>query len=69
MWSYRSLTNLRFGSTLVEFQVQHVSDLLMYCFRYENNGQIRVLVPEEASLSVMKGAVIFGRQPSTISAR
>jgi len=37
--------------------------------RFEVNGNIRVLVPEDAGLSVVKGAVVFGRQPEKIDSR
>lgn len=40
----------------------------MIC-RFEVNGNIRVLVPEDAGLSVVKGAVVFGRQPEKIDSR
>lgn len=30
---------------------------------------MKVLIPEEAGLAVLKGAVIFGRQPESIFSR
>ncbi|XP_066285858.1 heat shock 70 kDa protein 12A-like [Branchiostoma lanceolatum] len=34
-----------------------------------SNSEVRVLVPEEASLAVIKGAVLFGRNPDSIKER
>lgn len=37
--------------------------------RFEGNGGVRVLIPEESGLAVLKGAVVFGRQPESIVSR
>ncbi|KAL4235380.1 Heat shock 70 kDa protein 12A [Mactra antiquata] len=37
--------------------------------RYETENDITVLVPEEAGLSVLRGAIIYGRQPDSITSR
>lgn len=37
--------------------------------RFEGQNNIRVLIPMEAGLAVLKGAVVFGRQPQSISSR
>ena len=37
--------------------------------RFEGQNNVRVLIPQEAGLAVLKGAVVFGRQPSSISSR
>ncbi|XP_060600210.1 heat shock 70 kDa protein 12B-like [Ruditapes philippinarum] len=37
--------------------------------RFEGVNGITVLIPEEAGLAVLKGAVIFGRQPESIMSR
>ncbi|WAR12948.1 HS12B-like protein [Mya arenaria] len=36
---------------------------------FSRQGGIRVLVPEEAGLCVLKGAVVFGRKPESIDSR
>ena len=37
--------------------------------RFEGQNNIRVLIPTEAGLAVLKGAVVFGRQPESICSR
>lgn len=37
--------------------------------RFEGQNNVRVLIPQEAGLAVLKGAVVFGRQPASISSR
>lgn len=37
--------------------------------RFEGQNNVKVLIPQEAGLAVLKGAVVFGRQPQSISSR
>lgn len=37
--------------------------------RFEGQNNVRVMIPMEAGLAVLKGAVVFGRQPQSISSR
>lgn len=37
--------------------------------RFERTDGVRVLIPEEAGLAVLKGAVVFGRHPDSIESR
>lgn len=45
------------------------SKILQSAIKSKFGGDLKVIIPEEAGLAVLKGAVLFGHRPSTISER
>ncbi|KAH9518497.1 Heat shock 70 kDa protein 12A [Bulinus truncatus] len=45
------------------------SPLLQYEVRHEFNNIMKILIPQEVSLAILKGAVLFGLDPSIVNVR
>jgi hypothetical protein len=45
------------------------SKILQSAIKSKFGGDLKIIIPEEAGLAVLKGAVLFGHRPSTISER
>ena len=66
----RLLNDSRLSDCSAILMVGGFSDSPMLQDRLRNeNKKLRIIVPEEAGLAVLKGAVIFGHKPSTIASR